>query len=340
VVAGNQNDIDSLAEAGVRGFKCFLVHPGIDEFSMVTEADLRTALPRVAQTRLPLLVHAELPGPIAQATERANSADWRDYTTYLQSRPDEAEVHAIEMMLRLCRESGFPLHIVHLATAKAVGLLRAARAEGLPVTVETCPHYLHLCAEQIADGATECKCAPPVRDRANREELWQALRDGVIDMVVTDNSPCPPAMKQLQEGNFQTAWGGIASLSMALPVVWTEAQRRGFSLSDVVRWMAEKPAELAGCSMTKGRLAAGYDADFLVFDPEAEFVISEDRLHQGRAVSPYLDEKLLGLIKRTYLRGEVVFDEGEFPREPAGRELSGVDAQRTPGPPTVGRYIE
>jgi allantoinase len=323
VVPGNQKEIIPLAEAGVLGFKCFLVDPGIDEFTMVTEADLRVALPQVARTGLPLLVHAELPGPIADMMKRLNDADWRKGATYLKSRPDEAELQAIELMLRLCREFGFRLHIVHLATARAIDRLRAARAEGLPVTVETCPHYVHLEAEKVPDGATQCKCAPPVRDHENREQLWHGLREGVIDMVVTDHSPCPPAMKNLQEGNFQTAWGGIASLSMALPIMWTEARRRGFSLSDIARWMSEKPSQFAGCGGHVGRLVAGADANFVVFDTDVEFTVTQDRLHQGHAASPYIGEKLQGVVTRTYLRGRLIFDQGEFPGEPMGREFSG-----------------
>jgi allantoinase len=321
VVQGNHAEIESLARAGVRGFKCFLVHPGIQEFTMVREQDLRTALPSLAKTGLPLLVHAETPAPIDAATERLRHADWTRYQTYLESRPDEAEVKAIELMLSLCREYGFRLHIVHLATALALDILRNARAEGLPVTVETCPHYLHLHAEKISDGATQCKCAPPIRGRENREQLWQGLKEGVIDLVVTDHSPCPPAMKQMEEGNFQSAWGGIASLSMALLVMWTEARQRGLELTDIARWMSEAPARLAGCDGRKGRIAEGYDADFVVFDPEAGFTVTADRLHQRHAVSPYLGEKLNGMVKRTYLRGEVVFEDGNFPGKAVGREF-------------------
>lgn len=321
VVPGNHDQIEPLAQAGVRGFKCFLVPSGVDEFAMVTEEDLRKALPHLASTGLPLLVHAELPGPLEAAATRLSAADWTRYQTYLQSRPDEAEHAAIALMLALCREYRFRLHVVHLATASGLEILRAARAEGLPVTVETCPHYLHLQADTIADGATQCKCAPPVRGRANRELLWQGLREGVIDMVVTDHSPCPPALKHSQEGNFQTAWGGIASLSMALPVVWTEARCRGFELPDLVRWMAERPARLAGCDTRKGQIAAGRDADFVVFDPETEFAVTEDRLHHRHAVSPYLGERLQGVVKRTYLRGQVVFQDGEFSPQSRGREF-------------------
>jgi allantoinase len=322
VVDDNQHDIEALAAAGVPGFKCFLINPGIDGFTMVKERQLRLALPHVARTRLPLLVHAELPGPIDRATAALANADWSRYATYLDSRPDEAELAAIRLMLSLCREYGFRLHIVHLSTSQALPELRAARAEGLAVTVETCPHYLHLSAETISDGATLNKCAPPIRSRENRERLWQGLKDKTIDFVVTDHSPCPPAMKRLDEGSFQTAWGGIASLSLALPLMWTEASERGFTLVDLVEWMSAGPARLAGCDERKGRIHAGYDADFAVFDSDREFVVTEDNLHYRHPVSPYLGETLRGMVKATYLRGRPVFAEREFPGEPGGREYT------------------
>jgi allantoinase len=326
VVSDNQAEIEALAAAGVPGFKCFLIHPGIDGFTMVTEAELRAALPHVARTGLPLLVHAELPGPIDEATRRLQNnknedVDWRRYSTYLQSRPEEAELAAIRLLLPLCRQYNFRLHIVHLSASSALAELRAARAEGLPVSVETCPHYLHFCAEEIPDGATLCKCAPPIRSRENRERLWQGLKDGVIDLVVTDHSPCPPAMKRLDDGSFKTAWGGIASLSLALPLMWTEASQRGFTLTDLTRWMAEAPARLAGCSARKGRIAEGFDADFVIFEPEAEFVVTEDRLYYRYPVSPYLGNKLRGVVKATYLRGQPVFSEGTFCEKAEGREV-------------------
>jgi allantoinase len=320
VVADNPLDIEPLANAGVPGFKCFLVHPGIDGFTMVTEPQLRAALPHVARTGLPLLVHAELPAPIDSATANLAHADWSLYETYLQSRPEEAEISAIQMLLSFCCEYKFRLHIVHLSASAALPELRAARAEGLSVTVETCPHYLHFAAETIPKGATLFKCAPPIRSRENREQLWQALRDGTIDLVATDHSPCPPEMKRLAEGNFRTAWGGIASLSLALPLMHTEASKRGFSLTDIARWMSEAPAKLAGCHTRKGHLAAGYDADFVVFDPEGEFVVSEDRLYYRHPLSPYLGEKLRGVVKATYLRGRRVFSDGQFPGAPIGVE--------------------
>ncbi|MGB0006213.1 MAG: allantoinase AllB [Candidatus Sulfotelmatobacter sp.] len=321
VVHDNQNDIEALAAAGVPGFKCFLIDPGIDGFTMITERQLRAALPHVARTRLPLLVHAELAAPIDRATDVLANADWSCYSTYLQSRPDDAELAAIRMLLSLCREYRFHLHIVHLSTSHALSELRAARAEGLPVSVETCPHYLHLAAEAVPNGETLSKCAPPIRSRENRENLWEGLRDRTIDMVVTDHSPCPPAMKRISEGNFRTAWGGIASLSVALPVVWTEASARGCTLMDLARWMSAEPARLAGCDTRKGRIAPGYDADLVVFDSECEFTVNDDRLHYRYPVSAYLGETLRGAVRATYLRGTPVFTDGTFPGQPAGREF-------------------
>ena len=323
VVSDNQLDVEALAAAGVPGFKCFLIHPGIDGFTMVSEPELRAALPHVARTGLPLLVHAELPGPVDEATQllQNNNADWRQYSTYLQSRPEEAELSAIRLLLSLSREFKFRLHIVHLSASQALSELGAARAEGLQVSVETCPHYLHFCAEEIGDGATLCKCAPPIRARENRERLWQGLKAGIIDLVATDHSPCPPSMKRMEEGNFKTAWGGISSLSMALPVMWTEACQRGFTLADLTRWMAAGPARLAGCVSRKGRIAEGCDADFVIFGPEAEFVVSEDRLYHRYPVSPYLGERLRGVVRATYLRGQIVFRDGQFCGEAQGREV-------------------
>ena len=321
-VAGeNALDVEPLAQAGVKGFKCFLIYPGCEGFQMVTRQQLEAALPHVARTGLPLLVHAELEGPIQAAAAALGGADWRRYETYLRSRPDEAELAAIRMLLRLCREYGFHLHIVHLATTLALDELRTARADGLRVTVETCPHYLHFAAEDIPDGSTLHKCAPPIRSRHNREGLWDGLRDGVIDLVATDHSPCPPAWKRLEEGRFDTAWGGIASLAVALPVMWTNLHARDFGLADLARLMAEKPAELAQLGGRKGRLAAGFDADLVVFDPEAPVEITADRLHTRHRISPYVGEKLHGRVAATYLRGAPVFEAGRLAGEPFGVEV-------------------
>ncbi len=321
VAGDNAEHIEPLARAGVKGFKCFLIYPGCEGFQMVTREQLERALSHVAQTGLPLLVHAELPEPIDAATAKLDGADWRRYETYLRSRPDEAEVSAIRLLLNLCRTYGFRLHIVHLATALALDHLRQARREGLPVTVETCPHYLHFAAEEIPDGSTLHKCAPPIRSRDNREGLWDALRDGDIDLVATDHSPCPPEMKRQQEGRFDRAWGGIASLSVALPVMWTGMRARGFSLCDLARLMAEKPAALAGLGGRKGTIAAAHDADLLIFDPEAEIEITADALHTRHRISPYVGERLHGKVIATYVRGEAVFSDGVFMERPFGLEV-------------------
>ena len=301
-VAG-QGWLQALAEAGVCGFKCFLIYPGCEGFTMVNRAELVGALPAIVRTGLPLLVHAELDGPILAASEELKGADWTKYSTYLASRPDEAELEAVRMLLELCREYGFHLHIVHLATALAITELKAAKAEGLPVTVETCPHYLYFAAEEIPDGSTLHKCAPPIRGRENREALWQGLRDGTIDLVATDHSPCPPSMKRREEGRFDLAWGGIASLSVALPVMWTGAERRGFSLVDIARWMGSEPAKLAGLEDRAGVLAVGRDATFVVFDPEAEWTVGTGDLYFRHKVSPYVGERVKGRVVKTFLRG-------------------------------------
>lgn len=321
-VADNQQHILPLARAGVLGFKCFLIYPGCDGFTMIDQQQLEAALPDIAESGLPLLVHAELAGPIDLATEKLRDADWRSYATYLASRPDDAELQAIRLMIRLCRQYRFRLHIVHLSTALALDDLRAARAEGLPITVETCPHYLHFAAEDIADGATLLKCAPPIRSRANQNALWHALQDGTIDMVVTDHSPCLPEMKRTETGRFDQAWGGIASLSVALPVMHTECHQRGFTLDHLVRWMSTAPAALAGISNQAGTLEVGRDANFISFDTESTHTIAADKLHYRHAISPYLGETLRGIVKATYLRGKPVYSAGTFAATPSGRELA------------------
>jgi len=323
-VADNQAHILPLARAGVPGFKCFLIYPGCEGFAMIDREQLERALPAIAQSGLPLLVHAELAEPIDAAIDTLNNAnaDWRSYATYLASRPDEAELAAIRLMIHLCRQYGVRVHIVHLGTALALPLLAAARAEGLPITAECCPHHLHFAAEDIPDGATTFKCTPPIRSRANREALWQGLRDGIIDLIATDHSPCPPAMKRLDLGRFDFAWGGIASLSLALPVVWTDASQRGLTLDDIARWMSSAPAALAGFSGRAGALAPGREATFVVFNPEAQFTVSPDRLHYRHAITPYMGETLKGVVAATYLRGQPIYTDGSFAPTPHGRELT------------------
>jgi allantoinase len=321
-VADNQQHILPLARAGVLGFKCFLIYPGCDGFTMIDQQQLEAALPFIAESGLPLLVHAELAGPIDAAMEGLRDADWRSYATYLASRPDQAELEAMRLMIRLCREYRFRLHIVHLSTSLALEDLRAARAEGLPVTVETCPHYLHFAAEEIADGATLLKCAPPIRGKENQQQLWQGLCTGTIDMIVTDHSPCPPAMKREDTGRFDQAWGGIASLSLALSIINTECDSRGLTLDHIARWMSSAPAALAGISRRAGALQAGREANFVIFDTGGEVTVTADRLHYRHAISPYLNETLRGAVKATYLRGEAAYREGSFAPRPSGRELT------------------
>jgi len=321
-VAGqNRDHILPLAAAGVKGYKCFLIYPGIEGFRMVDQQELEAALPYVAQSDLPLLVHAELAGSIDAATTKLKGADWSKYETYLRSRPDEAELEAIQLLLKLCRTYHFHLHIVHLSTAIALGVLRDARDEGLNVTVETCPHYLHFVAEEIPDGSTLHKCAPPIRSRQNREALWQGIREGIIDLIATDHSPCPPEMKHQQEGRFDTAWGGVASLSVALPVIWTQMRKRSFKLEGLVRLMAQKPAELAQLARRKGKIAEGYDADLVVFDVEADVQITRDNLHTRHLISPYIGEQLQGKVIATYVRGKAVFENTKFNNELFGIEI-------------------
>ena len=324
---GNQPHLQELAAAGVPGFKCFLVYPGCDGLGLLDEANLRAAMPLIAESGLPLLVHAELPGPIEGATASLAHADWRSYSTYLASRPDEAELAAIRLLIALCCEFGARIHIVHLSSALALPMLREAKAEGLPITVETCPHYLYFAAENIPDGNTHFKCAPPIRGAANRELLWKAIADGTIDLVASDHSPCLPEMKRLDEGSFQTAWGGIASLSLSASVFWTAMSTRGFDLSQLARLMAANPARLvgpawlAGLETRKGRIAEGFDADLVVFAPEESFTVSIADLHFRHPVSPYVGERLTGRVRQTIVRGQCVFDRGIFPGTPIGREV-------------------
>jgi allantoinase len=327
VVRGNSEALPALAESGIPGFKCFLIHSGIDGFAWVNEADLRLALGKLRGTDLPLLVHAELAGPVEEATAalHADDADWRKYSTYLASRPDAAEVEAIALLFQLAKEFQTPIHIVHLVSAQALPLLAEARDRGAPITVETCVQYLWFAAEQIPDGATEFKCAPPIRNAANREALWAALEDGLIDMVTTDHSPCPPDMKHRDGGRFDLAWGGIASLGLALPVMWTAMERRGLDLNNGMKrlstWMSASPAKLAGLAGRKGALAPGADADFAVFDPDAAWTVAVENLHFRHKLSPYLGVALRGRVLETWLRGAQIFSQNGFPDSPSGREL-------------------
>lgn len=317
VVPGNTHELAPMFEAGVVGFKCFLVPSGVDEFQYVTEADLREAMPELARLDALLIVHAELPGPLG-CCGTADDGDARDYGTFLASRPRAAENEAVELMIRLSREFGTRVHIVHLSSAEAVPLLREAQSEGVAITAETCPHYLHFAAEEIPDGATEFKCCPPIRERDNREQLWEALAAGTIDTIVSDHSPCPGGMKLRESGDFLAAWGGIASLQLRLPVVWTEARRRGFSLSQVAKWLCENPARQVRLDSRKGSIAAGCDADLVIWNPDREFVVDAPSLHHRHPLTPYHGESLQGVVQKTFLRGRKIYDDGAVGPQPTG----------------------
>lgn len=323
VVPGNAPELAAMAERGALGFKCFLVESGVDEFRFVREPDLLVAMRELERIGRPLLVHAELAGPIDAASEelRAEGADPRRYQTYLRSRPRAAEDEAVTLVIRLVRETRARAHVVHHSSADALDLLRAARRDGLPLSAETCPHYLRFAAEEIPDGRTEFKCAPPIRERSNREALWAALGEGVLDLVASDHSPCSPALKKLEQGDFQQAWGGVAGLQLALSVTWTEARRRGYGIERVIHWMCEAPARLAGLHGKKGRLAAGSDADITIFRDAEAFTVEPSRILHRHKISPYAGDELLGVVQATFSRGRLVFEGGELRGGRDGRLL-------------------
>jgi len=317
VVPANRGELSRLRGAGVFGFKCFLVPSGVPEFEAVSPRDLAEAGEVLTKLCAVLLVHAEDAERIA--------SDWtgppNSYASYLATRPPLAEISAVEGMIRWCRQTQARVHILHLSSADAADAVGEAKREGLPISAETCPHYLTFTAEEIPSGATEFKCAPPIRERENRERLWKALTEGAIDLIASDHSPAPPARKSRESGNFQEAWGGIASLELSLSAVWTGAYARGHSLHDVARWMCRAPAELAGLAKHKGSLAAGLDADLIVWDPEASRPVVAEELHQRHKLTPYAGRILRGVVEATYLRGEKIYERGEFPGEPRGEIL-------------------
>jgi allantoinase len=313
IVPGNLDDIEPLASAGALGFKCFLSPSGVAEFAHVGEDDLRAALPILARLGLPLLAHAELP-----AFLRTPTGAPRRHSTWLHSRPAEAEHGAIHLLVRLAREYGAHVHVVHLASGDGLPTLASARAAGVNVTVETCPHYLTFAAEEIPDGATAFKCAPPIRARHHRERLWQALKAGEIDLVATDHSPAPPTLKHLDDGDFVRAWGGIASLQLGLSAVWTGAAARDVPVERLARWLCDGPARLAGLQSRKGRIAAGLDADIAIWDPDAEITVGSEPLHHRHPLTPYAGLTLRGRVRTTIVRGEIVFDDGKLTGPPRG----------------------
>jgi allantoinase len=318
VVPGNSLEIRPLADRGVLGFKSFLAPSGVAEFQPVSERDLIEALPILAELDLPLLVHAELPALLREADA---GSDPRSYRTWLETRPAESETAAVELLIRLAEQSRARIHVVHVSSAAAATAIRCARANGVSITCETCPHYLTFDADRIPAGATAFKCAPPIRSSGDRDHLWHALASGEIDLVATDHSPAPPAIKHLDDGDFLRAWGGIASLQLGLAAVWTGASTRGLPMEMLARWMAAAPASLAGIDRMKGAIASGRDADLVVWNPDAGQVVDPGVLHHRHPVTPYAGSRLRGRVHTTILRGHVVFDEGRF-YEPIGNVVT------------------
>lgn len=299
VVPGNAAALAALADAGVCAFKCFLAPSGVPEFPHVGERELREAFPVIARTGLTLMVHAEDPAFLSPKGQGLG------YPEYLASRPVAAEREAIALLIRLLDWCPTPIHVVHLSSAASLDLVRGARARGLPLTVETCPHYLTFAAEEVPPAATEYKCAPPIRGAAEREGLRGALLAGEIDLVASDHSPCPPALKQTH-GDFFSAWGGIASLELSLPAVWTAARSRGAAPERIAEWMSAAPARVVRLDGRKGVIAAGYDADLVAWDPEARFVVDPAALLQRHKITPYAGRELFGTVRATWVAGRLV----------------------------------
>jgi allantoinase len=325
LVPGNGAELAPLQSAGVFGFKCFLCPSGVEEFPPMSPDHLREAAPALAALDAVLMVHAEWPAVLDHAS--GNSGERRSYATWLASRPVAAETEAVQFLIGLGRESGLRIHVVHVSAPATLELIGAARAEGIRMTAETCPHYLGFAAEEIPDGATEYKCAPPIREARHREGLWQALAHDRLDAVVSDHSPAPPAMKLRDEGDFLRAWGGIASLQLRLPAVWTAARARGYPPERLAPWLCAGPARVAGLAGRKGAIAAGHDADLVVWHPETEFVVNETVLRHRHSMTPWLGRRLAGVVEATYLRGEQVYARGAAdPPTPGGRLLSRLDS--------------
>ncbi|KAJ7993408.1 hypothetical protein DPEC_G00272130 [Dallia pectoralis] len=317
VIPGNQLELRPMIQAGVAGFKCFLIHSGVHEFPHVTQKDLHSAMEQLQHTGSVLLFHAEQDVSLLSEEQ----AEPRDYSTFLKSRPDVMELEAIRTVTNLCLQYRVRCHIVHLSSAQPLALIQAARQAGAPLTVETTHHYLSLSAEQVPAGATQFKCCPPIRGAANQEKLWSALKAGHIDMVVSDHSPCTPDLKGLDSGDFTQAWGGISSLQFGLSLFWTSASQRGFTLPDAVRLLCQRTAQLCRLDDQKGSLTPGHDADLVIWDPEKEFQVKEESIHHKNKLTPYLGLRLRGEVCATIVRGRVVYNNGSFSPSPMGKHL-------------------
>ncbi len=317
IIPGNEGELEALANAGVFGFKAFMIDSGVVEFPHVSEQDLRSALKKLSRfdKKVPLLVHAELESQIEFRNENESS-----FNSFLTTRPDKWETDAIKVLVKLSKEFEYHIHVVHVSSSQSIDIIRKAKDSGLKITAETCPHYLFFSAEEIEDGETKFKCTPPIRSAENREMLWEAVKEGVIDFIVSDHSPCPEDMKYASEGSFIKAWGGISGLQTAFQAVWTGARRRGISLQDISDKMSSAPARFIGLAEKKGSIAEGCEADFLIFDEENKFTVDERKLFCKNLITPYHGRELQGTVRATYLRGKKIYDNGIF-TQPEGKVL-------------------
>ena len=313
LIPDNIQDLESLADAGVLGFKAFLSPSGIDEFPNISEKHLREALHILAKKGIPVLVHAELENGATSSEEN------KTYKYFQESRPKSWENNAIKLLIQLCREFNVHIHIVHLSSADILPEIAQTRKDGFPLTVETCPHYLHFSSERISDGDTRFKCAPPIWNGENRENLWAGLEEGIINFITSDHSPCTPELKNLEAGNFEKAWGGISSLQFALPVIWTECKQRGYSLEQLINWMSKQPAKFVGVDDLKGQISPGFDADLVCWNPDKKYIIKKEAIHHKNKLTPYEGESLYGVVNATFLRGQKVYENGQFLGNPKGK---------------------
>jgi len=313
LIPDNLQDIESLADAGVLGFKAFLSHSGIDEFPNINEKHLREALPIFANKGIPILVHAELENGAIQSENHST------YKSFQDSRPKSWENNAVKLLIQLSKEFDARIHIVHLSSADILAEIAQTRNDGYPISVETCPHYLHFSSEHISDGDTRFKCAPPIWESDNKEKLWSGLENGLINFITSDHSPCTAELKNLEVGDFEKAWGGISSIQFTLPVIWTECKTRGYSMDQLINWMSKQPAKFIGKDQQKGQISPGFDADLVCWNPDEKYIIQKEAIHHKNKLTPYEGESLYGVVNATFLRGQKVYENGEFLGNPTGK---------------------
>ena len=321
MIPGNLKELKFLIHKGVFGLKAFMINSGIDEFPFVNEIDIRKVFkhlePLSGIKEIPFLFHAEVISDII----KPNNYSGYSFKSFLETRPDVMETKAVELLIKLCREFRFRIHIVHLSSSESIDLIKAAKKEGLPLTTETCPHYLYFSSDEIPDNDTRFKCTPPIRNNINKELLWEAVKDGTIDFIVSDHSPCNPELKCMEEGNFEKAWGGISGLQFGLSVIWTEALKRNISIAKVSELMSKNTAEFIGLGNRKGKIQKGFDADIIIFNPDKKFIVKEENIFHKHKITPYSGKELTGVVETTFLRGEKVFDNGKIVSGPLGKLL-------------------